>query len=170
MLGLDTFRVGFQNICGIPLAYEVSVGAVIFRRTDQGAIEFLLLRYPHGHWDYVKGHIEKGESHEATLRRETLEESGLNDLEIVKGFRKYTRYYYTAKGTELIKRKKNKKGIWIYKTVFFYLAQSRTSTVQISHEHTGYAWLSYEDASKKLTFEAARTILQQAHEYLLHTS
>jgi bis(5'-nucleosidyl)-tetraphosphatase len=166
MFGLDKFSVGFQNICGIPLAYEVSVGAVIFRKTDEGKIEYLLLRYPHGHWDYVKGHIEKGETQEDTLRRETLEESGLKDIEIVKGFRKYTRYYYTAKGTELIKRKKNNKGIWIYKTVYFYLAQSHTFDVLISDEHIGYAWLSYEEASKKLTFEAARTILTQAQAFL----
>lgn len=166
MFGLDTFRVGFQGICGIPLAYEVSVGAVLFRRTPDGAVEYLLLRYPHGHWDYVKGHIEKGEKHEDTLRRETQEESGLTDIDIQRGFRKYTRYYYTAKGTELIKRKKNNKGIWIYKTVYFYLAEARSSQIVLSDEHIGYAWLSFEEASKKLTFDAARTILKQANEFL----
>lgn len=156
---------GFQNILGVPVAYEVSVGAVIFRRTQSG-IEYLLLRYPHGHWDYVKGHIEAGETQEETLRRETQEESGIEDIQVVKGFRKYTRYFYTAKGTELVKRKRSGKGIWIFKTVYFYLAEAIDSEISISDEHIGFAWLPFEEAITKLTFPAAKNILESAHAFL----
>lgn len=164
-LGKKT-QPGFQHILGLPLAYEVSVGAVIFRQGENGGIEYLLLRYPHGHWDYVKGHIEAGESHKETLRRETQEESGLTNIDIVRGFRKYTRYFYTAKGTELIKRKRSGKGIWIFKTVYFYLAKANDDTIAISDEHIGFAWLSFEEAITKLTFPAAKDILESANEFL----
>lgn len=156
---------GFQSIFGVPLAYEVSVGAVIFRRTSH-RIEYLLLRYPHGHWDYVKGHIEAGETQEETLRRETQEESGIANMNVVRGFRKHTRYFYTAKGTELVKRKQSGKGIWIFKTVYFYLAEAIDSEISISDEHIGFAWLPFEEASTKLTFPAAKSILETADVFL----
>jgi 8-oxo-dGTP pyrophosphatase MutT (NUDIX family) len=156
---------GFQNFLGFPLAYEVSVGGVIFRRTSDG-VEYLLLRYPHGHWDYVKGHIEAGETHEETLRRETQEESGLDHIDVVKGFRKYTRYFYTAKGTELVKRKRAGDGIWIFKTVYFYLAEAHDAEIALSDEHIAFAWLPFEEAINKLTFPAAKDILESADAFL----
>lgn len=159
-------KPGFQSFLGFPVAYEVSVGAVIFRRTPDNRIEYLLLRYPHGHWDYVKGHIEAGETHEQTLRRETHEESGLDAIDIMKGFRTYTRYFYTAKGTELVKRKRTGKGIWIFKTVYFYLAEVHDATIEISDEHTGFAWLTFEEAIAKLSFPATKDILDKAHTFL----
>lgn len=168
MFGLKTKTTpGFQSLLGLPVAYEVSVGAVIFRRSAKtGAIEYLLLRYPHGHWDYVKGHIEAGESHKETLRRETMEESGIEHIDIVRGFRKYTRYFYTAKGTELEKRKRTGKGIWIFKTVYFYLAEAGNDAIAISDEHIGFAWLPLNEAVAKLTFPAAKDILESADAFL----
>ncbi len=41
------------------ISFEKSVGAVIFRKSD-GAVMYLLLHYPSGHWDFSKGHMEKG--------------------------------------------------------------------------------------------------------------
>jgi 8-oxo-dGTP pyrophosphatase MutT (NUDIX family) len=158
-------KPGFQNFLGLPIAYEVSVGAVIFRRTTRG-IEYLLLRYPHGHWDYVKGHIEAGETQEETLRRETQEESGITHINVVTGFRKYTRYFYTAKGTELVKRKQSGKGIWIFKTVYFYLTEAIDSEIAISDEHIGFAWLPFKEAVTKLTFPVAKNILENADTFL----
>jgi 8-oxo-dGTP pyrophosphatase MutT (NUDIX family) len=157
---------GFQSFLGLPLAYEVSVGAVIFRRTVDGNIEYLLLRYPHGHWDYVKGHIESGETHEETLRRETQEESGIVSIDIQKNFRKCTHYFYTAKGTELVKRKQAGDGIWIFKTVHFYLAEALDTDISISDEHIGFSWVAFEEAINKLTFSAAKDILTSADVFL----
>ncbi len=166
MFGWGTKRKpGFQSFFGFPLAFEISVGAVIFRRSERG-VEYLLLRYPHGHWDYVKGHSEAGETQEETLRRETEEESGIKSISIMKGFRKHTRYFYTAKGTELEKRKRAGDGIWIFKIVYFYLAEAIDSEIVISNEHIGFAWLPFEEAITKLTFPAAKDILTSADVFL----
>ena len=60
---------------------EKSAGIVLFRN-DSDKNEFLLLNYPQGHWDFVKGKIEQNEtSHEAAIR-ETREETGLRFTEI----------------------------------------------------------------------------------------
>ena len=55
---------------------EISAGVVIFRR-ENSRILFLLLHYPSGHWDFVKGKIEKGETFHQTAIRETKEETGI---------------------------------------------------------------------------------------------
>lgn len=156
---------GFQNVLGLPIAYEISVGAVVFHRFQNG-IRYLLLRYPHGHWDYVKGHVEAGESYEETLKRETQEESGITDLSVVSGFREATRYFYTAKGSEREKRKRAGKGLWIFKTVYFYLAESPQTGVVLSQEHIDSTWLPFEDAVQRLSFPATKEILRKAHEFL----
>lgn len=159
-------KPGFQKFLGFPLAYEISVGAVIFRRTEKGEVEYLLLRYPHGHWDYVKGHIEAGENHEETLRRETLEESGIDNIRIMKGFRQHIHFSYTAKGSEREKRIRQGNGLWIFKRVYFYLAEAPVSDVKISHEHIHFSWLPFESAMQRLTFPNAKNILQKADEFL----
>ena len=59
------------------MAFEKSAGAVLLRR-KAGQIEYFLLNYPSkkgGHWDFPKGHIEKGETEIETVRREVKEET-----------------------------------------------------------------------------------------------
>ncbi len=130
---------------------ERSAGAVIFYAAEGGP-EYLLLHYTAGHWDFPKGNIEPGESELETVRREVEEETGIRDIELVYGFRKLIRYHY-RKGKELVS-----------KEVVFYLAESKTKDVRISWEHTGYVWLGYEDALKKLTYKNAKELLRDAHE------
>ena len=46
---------------------EKSVGIVLFRN-DSSENEFLLLNYPQGHWDFVKGKVEQNETpHETAI-------------------------------------------------------------------------------------------------------
>ena len=55
---------------------EKSAGIVLFRN-DSDKNEFLLLNYPQGHWDFVKGKIERNETSHETALRETKEETGI---------------------------------------------------------------------------------------------
>lgn len=148
----------------LPVVWEVSVGAVIFRE-ENGRRLYLLLHYPSGHLDFVKGHIESGETEEETLRRETEEEAGIRDLHIIRK-RMNIRYFYSAKGNERARRLKHGRGIWIFKRVHFYPAKTTTITVNISHEHTGFVWLPYEEALAKVTFENARSVLMETETHL----
>lgn len=140
-----------------PVVWEISVGAVIFRETEHTRL-YLLLQYPSGHFDFAKGHVEAGESEEMTLRRETEEETGITDLTVLPK-RVSIRYFYVAKGNEQRKRLSSGRGIWIFKQVHFYPAQTVSQVVRISHEHIGFVWLPYAEALTKVTFANARRVL-----------
>ena len=132
---------------------EISAGAVIFRRANDEPV-YLLLHYGSGHWDFVKGHIEKGETEIQTVIRETKEETGIDDLKFIKGFRERIKYFF-RRGKELV-----------YKEVIFYLAETKKEKVKLSYEHIGYIWLPFKEAMNQLTFENARNVLRKAHKYL----
>lgn len=145
------------RVFGFPVVWEISVGAVVFREEHRERL-YLLLQYPSGHFDFAKGHIEAGESEEMTLRRETAEETGITDLQVLRK-RVSIRYFYVAKGNERRKRLRSGHGIWIFKQVHFYPARTETRTVKLSHEHIGFVWLPYKEALAKVTFANARRVL-----------
>lgn len=137
---------------------EKSAGAVIFKKKE-GKIFYLLLQYPglrHSktYWDLPKGHIEKGEKEQETVKREVKEETGLEDVEIILGFKETIKYFFRWE-------EKN-----IFKFVTFYLAKAKTEKVKISGEHMGYKWLVCEKALEKLTFKNAKEILKKADDHL----
>ena len=132
---------------------EKSAGIVLFRN-DSGKNEFLLLNYPQGHWDFVKGKIEQNETpHDAAIR-ETKEETCITNIEFIDGFEEYVEYDFRFKKKD------------IHKKVIFFLAKTDEKNVKLSHEHNDYLWLAYNDAMKKTTFENAKNVLTKANEFL----
>ena len=117
-----------------------SAGFVLFSRIGYKE-KFLLLKYPQGHWDLVKGHKDPGETNLQAAIRELQEETGIKDIEIKKGFSATINYSYTERK---IKHQK---------TVVFFLAESFESDVKLSYEHLDYSWFSYDEAYKKITFD-----------------
>jgi hypothetical protein len=59
-----------------------------------------------------------------------------------------------------------KAGEGMTKVVIYFLAETPTGEVTLSHEHSGYAWLPYQDALKRLTFRNARDLLAKADAFL----
>jgi 8-oxo-dGTP pyrophosphatase MutT (NUDIX family) len=143
---------------------EKSAGAIIFRK-EENKIYYLLLHYQSGHWDFPKGHIEKGESDEQTIKREIEEETGIKDIKIIPGFKEYIKYFF--KKSYGLKGEARKKAPFVFKIVVFYLAETKTKDIKISFEHIGYKWLEYEDALKQLTFKNAKEILKKAQHWIL---
>lgn len=149
------------------LALEKSVGAMIYQERE-GERQYLLMRYPHGHWEFPRGHIESGETERETMYREIEEETAItkDDLSLEEGFRAQFSFSYRARGSEYKNRIKEKQCVFIHKRVIFYLARFVGHEVEISHEHTDFSWLSYDRAMERLTYTNARRILTQAEEKL----
>ena len=76
---------------------ERSAGSIIYRQSSEGKM-YLLLNYPSGHWDFVKGNIEKGETFKQTVLREIREETGISDITFVDGFEDKIEYHYQRDG------------------------------------------------------------------------
>ncbi len=135
---------------------ETSAGIVLFRKEDS-KILFLLLHYPSGHWDFVKGKMEKGESTHETAIRETKEETGITDITFLENFEEWIKYDFQYQG-ELV-----------HKKVVFFLAETKTKEVMISHEHLDYTWMDYNTSMEKTTFDNAKTVLTRAKMLLAKT-
>lgn len=141
---------------------ERSAGAVIFYEGRSGRL-YLLLEHarrgpvPKEYWSFPKGHIEKGETSEEAARREIEEESGLRDVEFIRGFRASERYLYTWQGKKTLK------------FVVWFVARSRKKRVKLSHEHIGGVWLPYADAYKKVLYQGTKRILKKADMFLNKT-
>jgi len=135
---------------------ETSAGIILFRKEDS-KILFLLLHYPSGHWDFIKGKIEEGESTHETAIREAKEETGITDITFLKNFEEWIKYDFQYQG-ELV-----------HKKVVFFLAETKTKEVMISHEHLDYTWMDYNTSMEKTTFENAKTVLTRAKMLLTNT-
>jgi bis(5'-nucleosidyl)-tetraphosphatase len=117
-------------------------------------VNYLILQYEAGHWDFVKGNVEEGETEKDTVVRELQEETGIADAQFIEGFKEKITYFYKRQGAT------------VYKEVVFFLMEANTKQVKISFEHIGFDWLPYERTMEKLTFKNAKDILHKAHEFL----
>lgn len=132
---------------------ETSAGAVLLISEKEPL--YLLLKANTGkHWDFPKGHVEHDENNETTAAREIAEETGITDVKILPDFKETIHYFFKLDGQ------------LISKEVIFFIALTKTREVKLSHEHTEYEWLNYEEALKRITFKNNKDILTKAHSYV----
>jgi 8-oxo-dGTP pyrophosphatase MutT (NUDIX family) len=149
---------------------EKSAGAIIYRR-EADNIYYLLLHYTpsekgkRGQWGFAKGHVEQGETDIETAKREVAEETGIEDLKIIPGFKEIEKYFFRKNyGLEGEARKK---APWVFKLVVFFLAETKTKDVKISDEHIDFIWLPIDEAIKKTTFKDSKDLLRRANEFVV---
>ena len=131
----------------------ISSGVILFN--DNGNVrQYLLLNYPTGHWDFIKGGMEDGENPRQTSIREAKEETGITDIEIIDGYEEKIEYFFRANNHD------------IHKKVIFFLAKTNSINVKLSHEHLNFIWLDYENALKKLTYDNAVNLLKKSEQFL----
>src|SRR5919109_2983641 len=133
---------------------ERSAGAVIFWIKYPRDVNFLLLKYSAGHWDFPKGNIEKWEDETQAACREIREETGIDSVVFLKGFQSKVTYNY--------RREQN----LVHKEVIFFLAKAGSQKVTLSNEHIAYSWNRFDNALSKLTYKTAKDILINANDFL----
>lgn len=133
---------------------ERAAGFVLFR-TIQAHHQFLLLHHRRGgHWAFPKGRLEPGEEELVAALREISEETSVDQLHPIPGFRETSSYRIQRNGHQ------------IGKTVTYFLAETSEPDVSLSAEHTDFQWLGFEDAMILLTHNESRRILGTARLFL----
>lgn len=119
----------------------------------------ILLLYDHKYKHYVlpQGHQEPGEKIKETATRETTEETGFNNLKVLKKIKKY-QYHYSAEDRI------------IYKLIHVYLLKilslSKVKKFFESHEKYSNEFFIFEDAVKKARWPQDRKVIEEAVKYI----
>ena len=129
---------------------EVSAGGIVFRRDDAGVTRWLLIRDSYHNWGFPKGHLEEQESPAEAARRETSEETGLDDL-VLHGPIKIVDWHFRFKGK------------FIHKFCHFFLFESPAGEASPQEDEgiTAVQWLPIDDALRELSYDNARGVLKR---------
>ncbi|MEO8637167.1 MAG: NUDIX domain-containing protein [Gemmatimonadales bacterium] len=132
---------------------EVSAGGIVFRRGVDQQARFLLIRDPYEHWGFPKGHLEGEETPAQAAERETMEETGLDDLQL-HGPIRIIDWHFRFKGR------------YIHKFCHFFLFESPAAAVvpQLEEGITDHRWLSLDEALETLSYDNARGVLKRGGE------
>ncbi|CAD6997660.1 bis(5'-nucleosyl)-tetraphosphatase [asymmetrical] [Ceratitis capitata] len=133
-----------------------AAGLVIFRRIGE-QIQYLLLRASYGdfHWSSPKGHVDPGEDDFTTALRETKEEAGYSEEDLI--------IYHDKK--KVLNYKVNDKP----KVVIYWLAQLKDPNKEpmLSDEHVEMKWLSKDDAKRTVGYKDNQDMIDEFHEIIL---
>ncbi|XP_055914795.1 bis(5'-nucleosyl)-tetraphosphatase [asymmetrical] [Eupeodes corollae] len=136
-----------------------AAGFVIFRRLC-GEIQFLLMRASYGdfHWSSPKGHVDPGEDDFTTALRETQEEAGYSEKDLIIYKEINCTLNYEVKGKP--------------KVVVYWLAEVKDPSKEpvLSEEHTELKWLPKEEAKKQVGFEDNQRLLEEFHKKIPNLS
>ena len=134
------------------MTIEKSCGAVVFTRIEK-EIRYVIIQSTEGIYGFPKGHMEAGETEEATALREIREEVGLTP-KLLEGFRVEESYP--------LPRKKD-----TIKQVIFFLAEYTGQEIHHQREElNGAQLMGYEEALQLFQFENTRNVLRRAHAWL----
>jgi bis(5'-nucleosidyl)-tetraphosphatase len=140
-----------------------SAGVIVYRRAGDQCFFLLVLSKltKRALWEFPKGGVEKGETLVQAALRELSEETGIleNEVVLVPDFQRTEDYRFTAgdDGERTL----------IHKQVTYFLGETNKSAVTLSaKESSEFAWLSLEDALKRVRYTKRKKLLMDVAETL----
>lgn len=140
----------------VPVRREVSAGGLVYRRSSDGELQFILIR-PKGSetWALPKGHIEKDESVETAAVREVREETGLEVARVEPlGEVSYIFSWRDQPEASLVR---------IFKRVHFFTMEYAGGDLSAHDgEIDEVTWFPAEEAVRRATYKDERSLLEKA--------
>lgn len=127
--------------------FMVAVGGII-ELNDSGKILVVQrasnLDWQPNEWEITSGRIDQFEDPEIGLKRETVEETGLEDLEVIDILlvRRFLRGSAKIAENDLV--------------AITYWCRTSTEEIRISAEHQGYKWATPEEALSLINIEGMK--------------
>jgi 8-oxo-dGTP pyrophosphatase MutT (NUDIX family) len=148
---------GKKSGAKLPVRDQVSAGGVVFRGEKAGAEVVIVSVGGANRWQLPKGLVEKGEKPEITAVREAREEAGV-DSEVVQHLETIEYWFAGLDGGERVR---------FHKHVHFYLLRYLGGdTGQHDWEVNEARWVPIDDATRQLTFDSERRVMERARELL----
>lgn len=122
--------------------------------TDQPL--YLVTLHHKGHWAFPKGHAEGSETPREAAQRELWEETKLEPVEVLADSEFQEEYVFTAPSGEQVR-----------KVNTFWVARVGSQEVTMQEEEVDdFAWLPYEEARARMTFETGRQSIEVAQRFV----
>jgi 8-oxo-dGTP pyrophosphatase MutT (NUDIX family) len=130
-----------------------SAGAIILREVE-GKLKIALAQHQRAikTWVLPKGHVEEGESVEEAALREIYEETGLDNVQLVKHL-----------GT-IMRESLKSNGDVVQKTIHFYLAYALSNSQSPGPSDLSFTevgWFAPEEAIELLPYESEQAFLRE---------
>jgi len=127
---------------------EPTSGGIVWRRSDKGEIEILLIQDAKDRWTIPKGHIEEGESARQTAEREIGEETGLQSMQVMSWLGKIHFRYRRQSSLVLM-------------TTQIYLVKATGDTNALKKEEwmNGIKWFKATDALEEIEYDDIGNII-----------
>lgn len=139
---------------------EFSAGAMIFKRKDDKILFLVIYSARNKIWGFPKGHLEQGETAKEAAVREIKEETGLDNLKFIDGFREEVLY-------ETISKRMPFKGEKIEKHVTYFLCEVENQDIIVDGvEIMDHKFLFVKEAGELIRFENLKKILRRAYDFL----
>lgn len=141
------------------MKYRNAIFVVTYAKQKNKIYYLILKRKLHWNgWEFPKGGINFSETKQHAIKREIKEETGLKILKIkkfnVSGKYRYNQIYPDRKGIAGQK-------------FFLYAVKVNIGKVKIDRiEHSGYKWLEFKEAIKKLTWPNQKRCLKIVNKWL----
>jgi len=141
----------------LPVREQVSAGGVVFRGVKDAAEVVIVAVGGQNRWQLPKGLVDPGEKPEITAVREAKEEAGV-ESEVVQHLETIEYWFAGLDGGQRVR---------FHKRVHFYLLRYIAGdTANHDWEVNEARWVPIDDATRQLTFDSERRVMERARELL----
>lgn len=138
------------------ISREATAGGVIYRLSNEGELEILLVADHFNRWTIPKGHIEEGETAQETAIREIGEEAGVHQLEPICWLGKIHFRYRRENILVLMSTQ-----------IYLFKALGDTNDIQKEDWMTGIKWYPYDEAVNIIAYKDIAKLMRLGRRRLI---